>query len=272
MSFVEKLKYIQRKNNSLLCIGLDTDTMKVPASLRTYPDPQFEFNRRIIDATKDLVCAYKLNIAFYESAGEHGWRTIHRTLARIPDGILSIGDAKRGDIPTSAERQAMLLCEDWGFSGTTVNPYMGRDSIEPFMKRRAQCAFILTVTSNRGAKDFQYLKVKGRPLYEHVVSAAKRWNARRNLGLVAGANRPSELKRIRAIAPGMPILIPGVGAQKGSLESAVRYGCDRNGELALINVGRSIVYVSKGKDFAERAREAAQSYRDRINRYRAKYF
>ncbi len=272
MDFVQKLRHIQRKNNSLLCIGLDTDAAKVPEFLYAYGDPQFEFNRRIIDATKDLVCAYKLNVAFYESAGEHGWYTVHQTLARMPDDVVSIGDAKRGDIPSSAERQALLLCEDWEFNGTTVNPYMGKDSVEPFMRRRDQCAFILAVTSNRGARDFQYLRVNGKPLYEQVVRTAKRWNARKNLGLVAGANRPAELKRIRDLAPGMPILIPGIGAQKGSLEAAVRYGCDKNGELAVINVGRSIVYASSGEDFAARAREAASEYRDKINKIREKYF
>ncbi len=272
MDFVQKLRHIQRKNNSLLCIGLDTDAAKVPEFLYAYGDPQFEFNRRIIDATKDLVCAYKLNVAFYESAGEHGWYTVHQTLARMPDDVVSIGDAKRGDIPSSAERQALLLCEDWEFNGTTVNPYMGKDSVEPFMRRRDQCAFILAVTSNRGAKDFQYLRVNGKPLYEQVVRTAKRWNAKKNLGIVAGANRPAELKRIRGLAPGMPILIPGIGAQKGSLEAAVRYGCDKNGELAVINVGRSIVYASSGEDFAARAREVASEYRDKINRIREKYF
>jgi orotidine-5'-phosphate decarboxylase len=272
MDFVQRLRHIQRKNNSLLCIGLDTDATKVPEFLYAYGDPQFEFNRRIIDATKDLVCAYKLNVAFYESAGEHGWYTVHQTLARMPDDVLSIGDAKRGDIPSSAERQALLLCEDWEFSGTTVNPYMGKDSVEPFMRRRDQCAFVLAITSNKGAKDFQYLRVNGKPLYEQVVRAAKRWNSKKNVGLVAGANRPAELRRIRALAPAMPILIPGIGAQKGSLEAAVRYGCDKHGELAVINVGRSIVYASSGEDFAARAREAASEYRDKINKIREKYF
>jgi orotidine-5'-phosphate decarboxylase len=272
MNFLQKLKHIQRKNNSLLCIGLDTDVTQVPESLYRWGDPQYEFNRRIIDATKDLVCAYKLNIAFYESVGEHGWYTVHQTLARIPEEIVTIGDGKRGDIPSSSERQAHLLCEDWEFSGTTVNPYMGRDSIEPFLKRNDQCAFVLAVTSNKGSKDFQQLKVKGRPLYEHVVRTAKKWNAKKNVGLVVGATRPKELKRIRSLVTDMPILIPGIGAQKGDLESTVRYGCDTHGELAIINIGRSIIYASSGDDFAEKARQAALHYRAQINRYREKYF
>ncbi|MBI4546611.1 MAG: orotidine-5'-phosphate decarboxylase [Ignavibacteriae bacterium] len=272
MNFLQKLKYIQRKNNSLLCIGLDTDVSKVPEFLYAYGDPQYEFNRRIIDATKDIVCAYKLNIAFYESVGEHGWYTVHQTLARIPEEIITIGDGKRGDIPSSAERQALLFCEDWEFSGTTVNPYMGKDAIEPFMRRNDQCAFILAVTSNNGAKDFQHLKLKGKPLYEHVVKTAKKWNTKKNIGLVVGATRPAELKRVRSLAPELPFLIPGVGTQKGDLEYAVRYGCDAKGEIAIINVGRSIIYASNGEDFTEKAREVALKYRDQINRYREKYF
>lgn len=272
MNFIQKLKHIQRKNNSLLCIGLDTDVLKVPESLYRWGDPQYEFNRRIIDATKDLVCAYKLNIAFYESVGEHGWYTVHQTLARIPEEIVTIGDGKRGDIPSSAERQAHVMCADWEFSASTVHPYMGRDSIEPFLKRRDQCAFVLAVTSNKGSKDFQHLKVSGRPLYEHVVKSAKKWNTKKNIGLVVGATRPAELQRVRKLAPDMPILIPGIGAQKGDLESTVRYGCDKNGEMAIINVGRSIIYASNGDDYAQKAREAALKIRDQINRYRDKHF
>jgi orotidine 5'-phosphate decarboxylase subfamily 2 len=270
MNFIEKLQRIQRKNNSLLCIGLDTAA--VPESLYRWGDPQYEFNRRIIDATKDLVCAYKLNISFYESVGEHGWYTVHQTLARIPEEIVTIGDGKRGDIASSAEHQAHLLCEDWEFAASTVNPYMGRDSVEPFLRRKDQCAFVLAVTSNKGSNDFQHLKVKGRPLYEHVVAAAKKWNTKKNVGLVVGATRPADLKRVRTLAPSMPILIPGIGAQKGNLEATVRYGCDKRGELAVINIGRSIIYASKEDDYAERAREAAIKYRDQINLFRAKYF
>lgn len=272
MNFVQKLRHIQRRNNSLLCIGLDTDVAKVPEFLYAYGDPQYEFNRRIIDATRDIVCAYKLNIAFYESVGEHGWYTVHQTLARIPEEIITIGDGKRGDIRSSAERQAHLLCEDWEFSATTINPYMGKDSIEPFLKRRDQCAFILTLTSNPGSKDFQYLRVKGKPLYEEVVQKVKRWNTKKNIGLVVGATQPKELKRIRALAPEMPILIPGIGRQQGDLKASVRYGCDKNGELAILNVGRSIIYASNGEDFAEKAREAALKMRNTINTYREQFF
>jgi orotidine 5'-phosphate decarboxylase subfamily 2 len=272
MDFTEKLRRIQRKNGSLLCIGLDTELSRIPKQLRRRADAQFEFNRRIIEATKDLVCAYKLNIAFYESAGERGWSTVHRTLAAIPRGIVTVGDGKRGDIQSSAEKQAALFCGDWKFDASTVNPYMGFDAVEPFIRREEQGAFILAVTSNRGSMDFQQLKVKGRPLYEQVIRAASKWNTRKNVGLVVGATRPAELKRSRALAPGMPFLIPGIGAQKGDLRSTVRYGCDARGELALINVGRSVIYASPGDDFADAARGAAISYRDEINAYRETFF
>jgi orotidine-5'-phosphate decarboxylase len=272
MNFSQRLRRIQRKNNSLLCIGLDTDLRKIPEFLFEYGDPILEFNRAIIEATSDLVCAYKLNMAFYESTGEHGWHTVHQTLARIPGGIVSIGDAKRGDIGNSSEMYARLLVDDYEFAASTVNPYMGSDSVAPFLENAEQGAFVLVVTSNPGAKDFQYLKVGGRPLYERVIRKARSWNARKNCGLVVGATRPRELQRVRHLAPDMPILIPGIGAQGGDLRSAVRYGCDAKGEMAVINASRSIIYASRGKDFADAARTAAAALRDEINTYRARFF
>jgi orotidine-5'-phosphate decarboxylase len=272
MNFTRKLRAIQKKNNSLLCIGLDTDINKIPEFLFAYGDPVYEFNRRIIDATRDLVCAYKINLAFYEVTGEHGWYTVHQTLARIPEEIVTIGDAKRGDIGNSSEAYAKLIVDDYEFAACTVNPYMGSDSVKPFMKNAHQGAFILALTSNPGAKDFQYLPVRGRPLYEHVVARVKRWNTRNNCGLVVGATRPRELKRIRALAPGMPLLIPGIGAQGGDLEAAVRYGCDHDGFLAVINASRSVLYASGGEDFARAARAEAERLRHAINVVRAKYF
>jgi orotidine-5'-phosphate decarboxylase len=272
MTFLEKLIHAQRRSDSLLCVGLDTDMEKIPASLRSRTDPLVEFNRRIIDATKDLVCAYKLNIAFYESAGEHMWRAVRKTLGHIPDGIVTIGDGKRGDIGNTSERQAHMFFGEFEFTACTVSPYMGRDSLEPFMAREDRGAFILALTSNEGSKDFQYLKVSGRPLYEHVVAKALKWNKKGNLGLVVGATHPKELKRIRGMAPDLPILIPGVGAQKGNLASAVRCGCGSSGLLAVINVGRSVIYASSGDDFDEKARDAALKYREEMNAARRRYF
>ena len=271
-SFYEKLRTIQRKNASLLCIGLDPDITKIPRTLLAHKDPVYEFNKRIIEATSDLACAYKLNLAFYESLGLGGWETIHRTLEEIPEAIITIGDAKRGDIGTSAEMYARALFESHGFSSCTVNPYMGGDSVQPFMKDPNQGVFVLAVTSNAGAKDFQYLTVKGKPLYEHVIGRVKKWNTAKNCGLVVGATRPRELKRVRSLAPEMPLLIPGVGAQGGDLRLAVRYGCDKRGEMAIVNSSRSIIYASSGEDFAEQARNAAMAMREEMNRWRDEYF
>ncbi len=268
MNFYQRLRKIQRKNRSLLCIGLDTDINKIPEFLFAYGDPIYEFNRRIIDATKDLVCAYKINLAFYEVTGEHGWYTVHQTLARIPEEIVTIGDAKRGDIGNSSELYAKLIVDDYEFAACTVNPYMGEDSVKPFMKNRHQGVFLLALTSNPGAKDFQYLKAAGKPLYEHVIAKARKWNTRKNCGLVVGATRPKDLQRIRKLAPEMPILIPGVGAQGGDLALAVRYGCDARGEMAVINASRSVIYASGGEDFATAARSAARSLSEEINRHR----
>jgi orotidine-5'-phosphate decarboxylase len=272
MDFSQRLRSIQQSANSLLCIGLDTDVNKLPLSIRGEEDAVYEFNRRIIEATKDLVCAYKINLAFYESTGEHGWHTVHRTLAQIPEEVITIGDAKRGDIGNSSEMYARSLMEGYKFAAATVNPYMGTDSILPFLKNPHQGAFILAVTSNTGAKDFQYLKVNGRPLYEQVIRRVKKWNANNNCGLVVGATRPKELQRIRSMVPRMPILIPGIGAQGGDLTSAVRYGCDKQGGMAVINASRSIIYASEGEDFASAARDTALNLRDTINALREEYF
>jgi orotidine-5'-phosphate decarboxylase len=272
MNFSQRVRRIQKRNDSLLCIGLDTDVNMIPEFLFEWGDPVYEFNRRIIDATKDLVCAYKINLAFYEVTGEHGWYTVHQTLARIPEEIVTIGDGKRGDIGNSSERYAKLFVEDYEFAASTVNPYMGEDSVAPFLKNSNQGAFVLALTSNPGARDFQYLPVRGKPLYEHVIAKAKKWNRRKNCGVVVGATRPKDLRRVRSLVPDMPLLIPGVGAQGGDVRSAVRYGCTADGMMAIINAGRSIIYASRGEDFARAAREAAISLRDEINTYRLKYF
>lgn len=272
MNFTDRLRSVQRERNSLLCVGLDTDSAKVPEALGASGDRVSEFNRRIIDATHDLVCAYKINLAFYEVTGERSWRTVHQTLAAIPDGIITIGDAKRGDIGNTAAMYAKALAQDYGFTASTVNPYMGFDSVEPFLANPEQGAFILAVTSNPGAKDFQYANVAGRPLYERVIKKARTWNANKNIGLVVGATRPKEMQAIRKMVPDLPILIPGIGAQGGDLKAAVRHGCDHKGELAVINASRSVIFASSGNDFAAAARAAAMKLRDEINRYRDTYF
>ena len=267
-NFTERLRDIQAARNSLLCVGLDTDPKKIPASLQGAADPVAEFNRRIVEATADLVCAYKINLAFYEAMGDRGWPALRRTIALIPAGILVIGDAKRGDIGNTAEMYAASLRDDLKFGACTVNPSMGSDAVEPFLRDPVHGVFLLALTSNPGARDFQYLKSGGVPLYEHVVRKAKKWNTRGNVGLVVGATRPAQLKRIRAVAPQLPILIPGVGAQGGDLRAAVRYGCTAQGDLALINASRAVLYASGGTDFADAARAAARAMRDDINTHR----
>jgi orotidine-5'-phosphate decarboxylase len=272
MNFSATLRSIQRRNNSLLCIGLDSDINKIPKHLRRFDNPVLEFNTRIIEATKDVACAYKLNLAFYEALGEIGWSTVKETLAAIPSDVITIGDAKRGDIGNTAEMYAKSLFVDFGFGAATVHPYMGFDSVEPFIRDEKHGAFVLALTSNPGAKDFEYLKSKDKPLFEHVIAKAKKWNTKNNCGLVVGATRPKELQRVRKLVPEMPLLIPGVGAQGGDLVSAVRYGCDRHGEMAIINSSRSIIYASDGEDFAQAARDAAMRLCSDIISVRKRYF
>jgi orotidine-5'-phosphate decarboxylase len=272
MKFLEKLQKVQRKNHSLLCVGLDTDPAKLPSHLGFSKGAVVQFNRAIIEATSDLVCAYKLNLAFYESLGERGWRIIKETLSLIPQNVITIGDGKRGDIGNTAEQYAHSLYDDLGFDAATVNPYMGYDSVEPFIRSDRNCAFVLALTSNEGSNDFQRLNIGGRPLYERIVQASVKWNTKKNLGLVVGATHPNELQPIRKLAPTLPILIPGIGKQGGDLESAVRFGTDKNGRLAIINASRSVLYASTGKDFATAARNEALQLRDQIQKYRDKFF
>ena len=266
MSFVEKVRAIQASSRSLLCVGLDVDLEKIPQHLRSLPNPVLEFNRQIIDATQDLVCAYKPNLAFYEAMGRQGLFSLYETLKLIPKSVLTIGDAKRGDIGNTAERYAHSLFDDFGFDSITVNPYMGFDSVQPFLSNPEKGVFLLALTSNSGSKDFQRLKVGAKPLYEKVVHAAKKWNDKENIGLVVGATHPKELQRVRKIVADMPILIPGVGKQGGNMQSAIRWGCDKHGQLAIINASRSILYASSGKDFAGAARTEAQNMVEEMRR------
>jgi orotidine-5'-phosphate decarboxylase len=272
MSFLDKLRAIQRANNSLLCIGLDTDSAKLPKFLKTHANPQYEFNKRIIAATKDLVCAFKINSAFYEAEGERGWSAMRETRRSVPSSVISIADAKRGDIGNSSEQYARIFLKEFKFDAITINPYMGEDSVAPFLQSSEQCAFILALTSNAGAKDFQRLKVGKKFLYQKVIETAMKWNEKKNIGFVAGATNPKELRSIRTYAPTVPLLIPGVGAQGGSVKAAVQCGCDKNGAMAIINVSRSILYASSGEDFAESARREATKIRDEINFWREKFF
>jgi len=265
VNFIEKLTKATEKNKSLLCIGLDPNPELMPSKVGV-----FKFNKAIIDATSDLVCAYKLNLAFYEALDE-GLDAMKRTIEYIPDDIPVIGDAKRGDIGNTAKAYAKAIFSNLNFDATTVNPYLGFDSIDPFIEYRNKGVFILCRTSNAGALDFQSLRCEAesgyRPLFEIVALRAAQWNVHGNIGLVVGATYPEELKLIRQSHPDMPLLIPGIGAQGGELASAVRYGVDARGQKAIISSSRQIIYASREKDFAQAARRVALSLRDQINYY-----
>jgi len=257
-----------KRNNSLLCIGLDPDPALMPPGVSI-----LDFNKAIIDATADLVCCYKPNVAFYEAEGARGWDALKQTVEYIPRGILVIADAKRGDIGNTAKAYAKAIFDELGAGAMTVNPYLGFDAVEPFLNYKDKGVFILCRTSNKGASDFQSLKVgfegKEMPLYQVVAKKASQWNRAKNIGLVVGATYPDELKTLRLAYPDMPFLIPGVGAQGGDLKLAVQYGMDKRGAGIIVNSSRQILYASRGKDFAQAARKAALKLRDEINLYRS---
>jgi len=268
MKFVEKLREVSRKNKSLVCVGLDTEMEKIPDFLLKEEDPIFEFNRRIIEGTYDLVCAYKPNLAFYQAQGSRGIDSLVKTLEYIPREVPTIIDAKLGDIGNTSRMYARFVFDVLGGDGVTVNPYLGGDALEPFFGYEDKGVFILCLTSNDGAKALQHLSCDGTPIYIRVARQVASWNVKGNCGLVVGATYPEEMKSIRSVVPDMPLLIPGLGAQGGDMENAVRYGVDANGELAIINSSRSIIYASSGEDFAQAARKAALDLRDRINSLR----
>ncbi|MFC1899340.1 orotidine-5'-phosphate decarboxylase [Chloroflexota bacterium] len=266
MKFVTKLAEITRGNKSLVCVGLDPDLERMPEGIGV-----FEFNRDIIDATRDLVCAYKPNFAFYEAMGDEGMEALKKTVEYIPDNIPVIADAKRGDISNTSKAYARAIFDHFGFDAVTVSPYLGFDSLEPFIQYQDKGVFILCRTSNPGAADFQSLRCEtdddSRFLYEIVAQKASEWNTRGNICLVVGATYIEELKVIRERYPNMSLLIPGIGAQGGDLAKVVCYGIDADGGGAVINSSRGIIYASKGKDFAQAARRAAVLLREQINSF-----
>ncbi len=268
MPFFDKLEQAALRNQSLLCVGLDPDPARLPV-----PDVA-AFNRAIIEATAELVCAYKPNLAFYEALGEAGMAALRDTLAAIPPDIPVIADGKRNDIGNTARAYARALFDELGVDAATVNPYLGGDAVEPFLEREDKAAFILCRTSNPGARDLQDLLVsaapgsEARPLFEVVAEVAGRWNSRGNVGLVVGATYPEELGRVRQLCPEMTFLVPGVGAQGGDVAAVMRNGLDRAGRGLIINVSRQVLYASREKDFARAAAGAARQLRDEIERQR----
>ena len=262
-TFRDKLIEVSRRNQSLLCVGLDPD----PSLLRG--TPVVTFLQAIIEATQDIVCAYKPNLAFFEAMGTGGMLTLMEALRGVPVHVPVIADAKRSDIASTSRFYARALFEEYDFDAATVNPYLGGDSVEPFLEYGDKGVFVLCRTSNPGAEDIQNLRLSdGRPLFEAVAELANRWNTQGNVGLVVGATWPAELERIRALCPELPILLPGVGAQGADLGSAMGAGLDAEGGGVIISSSRQVLYASSGDDFAEAARKVALGLRDEMNRQR----
>ncbi|HEV9036321.1 MAG TPA: orotidine-5'-phosphate decarboxylase [Puia sp.] len=248
-----------RSNGSYLCVGLDTDLSRIPPSLHSAADPIFEFNRRIIDATKDHCVAYKINTAFYEANGARGWETMERTVNHIPSGRLKIADAKRGDIGNTSTQYARAFFETLAFDAITVAPYMGEDSVRPFLEYPDKWTIVLGLTSNSGAADFELQPAGQGLLYERVLTTVAGWGTPENLMYVVGATQASSFTRIRELTPEHFYLVPGVGAQGGSLESISRHAMNADVGL-LVNASRAIIYASGGEDFAEAAEQVAAGY------------
>ncbi len=259
MSFA-KLSASIAKRGSNLCIGLDPAVEKIPPFLSRHEDPVLEFNSRIIEATSDVACAYKLNTAFYEILGERGWRTFRETLALIPEDTYVIADCKRSDVGNSAKQYAETFFGYFGVDSATVNPYMGYDSLEPFLGFKGKDIYALAVTSNKGANDFQLIDVGGKKLYELVLEKLSQWNTAGNIGAVVGATQGEYLARIRTEYPRIPLLIPGIGAQGGSVEDVAR-AIAAEGAPVLVNVSRDVIFAGNGEDFAAGAREKALYYK-----------
>ena len=267
--FTDRLERASEAAKSLVCVGLDPDPARMPVS------SVYEFNQAIVDATAGMVCAYKPNLAFYEALGLPGLRDLEKTVAHIRSaapGAIIIGDGKRGDIGASAQAYAKAMFEVWGFDAITINAWGGHDTVSPFLEHAEDAdkgVFVWCRGSNPGSADFQDLPVAAEggdmPLYRNVALACRGWDTKGNLGLVVGATVPDQLRELRALCPEMPFLIPGVGAQGGDLEAAVRLGVNSRGRAALINSSRGIIYASSGADFAQAAAREASKLRDSIN-------
>ena len=268
MAFLERLAASMRTRDSILCVGLDPEPALIPESLGRGPQAALRFLRRIVRATSEFACCYKPNLGFYERYGAAAFDVLGLTLQAIPDDIPVILDAKRGDVPNTAEAYADALFDAFHADAATVAPYVGIDSIEPFA-REGRYALVLARTSNPGARDMQDLIVDGRPLYERVVEAVTRALPAERSGFVIGATYPDEARRLRELAPDRLFLMPGVGAQGGDIGVAIRAGLDARGGGVLPSASRSVLYVSRGADFERAAGAAARALRDQANEARS---
>ena len=272
MDFLQKLKHSISKNNSLLSVGLDPDLDKIPKHLLAFKCPLFEFNKKIIEATFDLVCAYKPQIAHYSALGLQGLETLLKTLDYLKHDypeIPIILDAKRADIESTSRLYAKEAFDVFGTDAVTVNPYFGLDSLLPFLQRKGKGIIIICRTSNPSTSDFQDLKVHGEPLYLLVAKKIAEWNKKyHNCLMVIGATWPEQLRKVREIAPDMFFLVPGVGTQGGNLERTLKNGLRKDKSGLIIHISRAIMYASKDENFAKNARYQAKKIRDLINKYR----
>ena len=245
-----------KKKQSFLCVGLDTDLTRIPVHLLKEKDPIFEFNKQIIDATHDLCVAYKPNLAFYEVYGSKGWDSLQKTIEYIPKELFTIADAKRGDIGNTSSMYAKAFFENLNFDSVTVAPYMGADSVMPFLEFKNKWVILLALTSNKGADDFQFFEGTDEKLFEKVLKQSKNWGNDENLMYVVGATRPEMFAEIRKLVPNSFLLVPGVGAQGGELSEVCKYGMNKDCGL-LINSSRGIIYAGSDKNFAKKSREEA---------------
>jgi orotidine-5'-phosphate decarboxylase len=266
MTYLLKLKAVVKKNNSNLVIGLDSDITKIPKIFHKYSDPVYEFNHYIMCSTKDIVAGYKLNMAFYESA--KGYKTVEKTLKYIPDNLIKICDAKRGDIENTDEIYAKAFLDDLNFDAITFQPYMGSDSIKPFIDRKDKLTYVLALTSNPGSADFQKLKTGKKFLYQEIIEKCKTWNRNKNIGFVFGSNHIKEIDKYSKELPDYPMLIPGVGSQHGESDKLMRSLHNKN---FLINVSRGIIYSSPPdtdrKNFEKNVREKTIELNNKINSF-----
>ena len=254
---------------SYLCVGLDTDIDLLPPHIVSQPDAVFQFNKAIIDSTKDYCVSYKLNTAFYEAQGIKGWEALAQTLDYIPATHFTIADAKRGDIGNTSHQYAKTFFEVYPFDAVTVAPYMGEDSIRPFLEYKDKWTIVLGLTSNKGSQDFEQMPLatgNRKALYEHVLETVSKWGTTDNLMFVTGATKAAELAHIRTLVPEHFLLVPGVGAQGGSLEEVSKYGLNKDVGL-LVNASRAIIFASKNEDFAEAASKVASQYASEMKHY-----
>lgn len=273
MTRKQLIQQIQLKK-SYLCVGLDTDLNKIPEHLKSHPDPVFEFNKQIIDATHDFCVAYKINTAFYEAMGLKGWEAMEKTVNYIPNNLFIIADAKRGDIGNTSTQYAKAFFEAMNFDAVTVAPYMGEDSVTPFLAFENKWAIVLGLTSNAGSKDFEQLRLvredtnqgSAEFLYETVLKKVSSWGNTSNLMFVIGATKASDLEEIRKIIPDHFLLVPGVGFQGGSLQEVSKYGMNKDCGI-LVNASRAIIYAGEKEDFASEAREIAKQYQSEMAGY-----